>query len=122
MLRKRLTAAVKRYYSLRANPVRAAVAAAARAQVVTAAPRAAAAAAAVAPVARPAPRGRRGRPRRQAAGVKNIEGQVRNKWFKVKRILPQTRNIEVKKRGAVVRRMVLRKEAIFPAQVRRAYY
>ena len=78
MLRKRLTAAVKRYYSLRANPVRAAVAAA-RAQVVTAAPRAAAAAAAVAPVARPAPRGRRGRPRRQAAGVKNIEGQVRNK-------------------------------------------
>ena len=78
MLRKRLTAAVKRYYSLRANPVRAAVAAAARAQVVTAAPRAAAAAA-VAPVARPAPRGRRGRPRRQAAGVKNIEGQVRNK-------------------------------------------
>ena len=74
MLRKRLTAAVKRYYSLRANPVRAAVAAAARAQVVTAAPRAAAAAAAVAPVARPAPRGRRGRPRRQVAGVKNIEG------------------------------------------------
>ena len=108
---------------MRANPVRAAVAAAARAQVVTAAPRAAAAAAAaVAPVARPAPRGRRGRPRRQAAGVKNIEGQVRNKWFKVKRILPQTRNIEVKKRGAVVRRMVLRKEAIFPAQVGRAYY
>ena len=74
MLRKRLTAAVKRYYLLRANPVRAAVAAAARAQVVTAAPRAAAAAAAVAPVARPAPRGRRGRPRRQVAGVKNIEG------------------------------------------------
>ena len=74
MLRKRLTAAVKRYYSLRANPVRAAVAAAARAQVVTAAPRAAAAAAGVAPVARPAPRGRRGRPRRQVAGVKNIEG------------------------------------------------
>ena len=64
MPRKRFTAAAKRHYSLRANPVRAAVAAAAaRAQ-----------AAAVAPVARPAPRGRRGRPRRQVAGVKIIEG------------------------------------------------
>ena len=77
MPRKRFTAAAKRHYSLRANPVRAAVAAAAaRAQAATAAapPAAAAAAAAVAPVARPAPRGRRGRPRRQVAGVKNIEG------------------------------------------------
>ena len=78
MPRKRFTAAAKRHYSLRANPVRAAVAAAAaRAQAVTAAAppaAAAAAAAAVAPVARPAPRGRRGRPRRQVAGVKNIEG------------------------------------------------
>ena len=77
MPRKRFTAAAKRHYSLRANPVRAAVAAAAaaRAQAATAAaPPAAAAAAAVAPVARPAPRGRRGRPRRQVAGVKIIEG------------------------------------------------
>ena len=79
MPRKRFTAAAKRHYSLRANPVRAAVAAAAaRAQAATAAAppaaAAAAAAAAVAPVARPAPRGRRGRPRRQVAGVKNIEG------------------------------------------------
>ena len=75
MPRKRFTAAAKRHYSLRANPVRAAVAAAAaRAQAATAAAPPAAAAAAVAPVARPAPRGRRGRPRRQVAGVKNIEG------------------------------------------------
>ena len=78
MPRKRFTAAAKRHYSLRANPVRAAVAAAAaRAQAATAAAppaAAAAAAAAVAPVARPAPRGRRGRPRRQVAGVIIIEG------------------------------------------------
>ena len=74
MPRKRFTAAAKRHYSLRANPVGAAVAAAAaRAQAATAAAPPAAAAA-VAPVARPAPRGRRGRPRRQVAGVKNIEG------------------------------------------------
>ena len=104
MPRKRFTAAAKRHYSLRANPARAAVAAAA--QAATAAPPAAA----VAPVARPAPRGRRGRPRRQVAGVKNIEGRVRNKRFKIKRLLPKPGNIEVKKRGVVVRRMVVRRE------------
>ena len=120
MLTKRFTAAGKRHYSLRVNPARAAVAAAARAQAVTAAPPAAAAA--VAPVARPAPRGRRGRPRRQVAGMKNIEGHVRNKRFKIKCLLGQPRDIEVKKRGVVVRRMVVRRETIFPAEVRRAYY
>ena len=78
---------------------RATVAAASRAQAATAAPPAAAAAAAVvAPVVRPTPRGRTGRPRRQVAGVKNVEGRVRNKRFKIKRILPQPRKIEVKKR------------------------
>ena len=72
MLRKRFTAAAaKRHYLLRANPVRAAVTAAVKAQSATAAPPAAAAAA-VAPIVRPAPRGRTGRPRRQVAGVKNI--------------------------------------------------
>ena len=102
---------------------RAAVAAAAaRAQAATAAPPAAAGAAAGASVARPAPKGRRGRPRRQVVGVNNIEGRVRNKRFKIKRLLPQPRNIEVKKRGVVVRRMVGRKETIFPAEIRRAYY
>ena len=69
MPKKRFTAVAKRHQPLRANSERAAVAAAARAQAVTAAP----------PVARPTPRGRRGRPRRQVAGVKNIEGPVRNK-------------------------------------------
>ena len=104
---------------MRANPARAAVSAAARAQAATAAPpaAAAAAAAAVVPVARPAPEGRKGRPRRQFAGVKNIEEHVRNKQFKIKRLLPQPRNIEVKKRGVVVRRMVERRETIFPAEV-----
>ena len=102
---------------MRANPARAAVSAAARAQAATAAPPAAAAAAAVVPVARPAPEGRKGRPRRQFAGVKNIEEHVRKKQFKIKRLLPQPRNIEVKKRGVVVRRMVERRETIFPAEV-----
>ena len=121
MPRKRFTAAAKRHYSLRANPARAAVAAAAKAQAATAAPPVAAAAA-VAPVVRPAPRGKRGRPRRQVAGVKNIEVRVRNKRFKIKRFRGKPRNIEVKKRGVAVCRMVVRRETIFPAEVRRAYY
>ena len=100
--------------------MRAAVAAA-RAQAATAAPPTAAAAA-VAPVARPAQKGRRGRPRRQVAGVKNIAGCVPNKRFKIKHLLPQPRNIDVKKRGVAVHRMVVRRETIFPAEVRRAYY
>ena len=52
--------------------------AAARVQAATAAPPTAAAAA-IAPVARPAVRRRRGRPRRQVAAVKNIEGRACNK-------------------------------------------
>ena len=93
MPRKEFTAAAKRHDSLRANPARAAVAAAARAQAEAAAPPAAAAA--IAAVARSAPRGRRRRPGRQVAGVKNIEGRIRNKRFKIKRLLPQPRNTEV---------------------------
>ena len=100
-----------------------AAAAAARAQAATAATAAPpTAGAAVAPVARPTQRRRRGRPRRQVAGMKNIEGCVPNKRFKIKYLLPQPRNIDVKKRGVAVCRMVVRRETIFPAEVRRAYY
>ena len=101
---------------------RAAVAAAARAQAATAAPPAAAAVAAAAPVARPVAKRRRGRPRRQVAGVKNVERRVRNKQFKIKCLLAQPKNIEVKRRGVVLRRMVARRKPIFSAEVRRAYY
>ena len=121
MPRKRFITAARRHYSLRANPERVAVVAAARVQAATAAPPTAAAAA-IAPVARPAVRRRRGRPRRQVAGVKNIEGRVRNKQFKIKRLLAQPKNIEVKRRGVVFCKMVVRRKTIFPAEVRRAYY
>ena len=121
MPRKRITVAARRHYSLRANPERAAVVGTARAQAATAAPPAAAVAA-VAPVARPAAKRRRGRPRRQVAGVKNIDRRVRNKQFKIKRLLAQPKNIEVKRRGVVFCKMVVRRKTIFPAEVRRAYY
>ena len=89
MPRKRFTAATKRHQT------RAAVtAAAARAHAVTAAPPAAAAAA---PFAAPTPRGRRRRPRRQVAAVENIEGRVRNKRFKIKRLYLNLEILRLKK-------------------------
>ena len=60
----------------------------------TAAPPAAAAAA---PFAAPTPRGRRRRPRRQVAAVKNIEGRVRNKRFKIKRLYLNLEILRLKK-------------------------
>ena len=52
-------------------------------------PKRAPVAASVAPVSRPVARRRRGRPRTQVAGVKNIDGHLRNKQFEIKRLLAQ---------------------------------
>ena len=41
---------------------------------------------------------RRRRQRRQRIGIKNIEGRIRGKSFKIKRLLAQQRNIDVKKK------------------------
>ena len=48
--------------------------------------------------------------------VKNIEKIIRrNKEIKIKKLLAQPKNIEVKHRGRVVRKMTVRCRAIFPA-------
>ena len=49
-------------------------------------------------------------------GEKNIdEAFIRNRGrYKIKRFLPVPKNVEVKKRGATVRRMVARRRAIYP--------
>ena len=39
---------------------------------------------------------------RQRVGVKNIEGRIRNRTFKTKRLLAQPKNADVKKSGVVV--------------------
>ena len=54
--------------------------------------------------------------RRRAPGtsVKNIEVRVPNKTFKIKKLIAVPKNIEVKKNGQVVRRMTVRRRAIFP--------
>ena len=54
--------------------------------------------------------------------VKNIEGRFCNRTFKIQRLLAQPKNVDVKKNGVVIQKMVIRKKIIFPAEVRRAYY
>ena len=56
-------------------------------------------------------------------GAKNIENRrVRNRRFKTKRMMEQPRNVEVKQNGRVIRRMVVRRKAIYPGMTRRNYY
>ena len=66
------------------------------------------------------------RPRRPVRppkmGVKNIERiRIRNRRFKIKRMMEQPRNVEVKRNGRVVSRMVVRRRTIYPGEVRRSY-
>ena len=65
---------------------------------------------------------RRRQPRQKKIGVKNIERRIRGRSFKMKRLLAQQRNNDVKKNGIVIRKMVVRRRTIFPAEVRRVYY
>ena len=59
---------------------------------------------------------------RQRIGVKNIERTIRNRTFKIKRLLTHPKNVDIKKRGVVVRKKAARRRTIFPADVRRVYY
>ena len=66
------------------------------------------------------------RPRRPmrppGMGVKNMENRrVRNRRYKIKRILAQPKNVEVKQNGRVVHRMVVRRSTIYPGSRRRNY-
>ena len=53
-------------------------------------------------------------PLRVRSEIKNIEGRIWNRDIKIKQIIPQSQNIEVKKNGQVVRRMTVRRKTIFP--------
>ena len=50
-------------------------------------------------------------------GEKNIDNAfIRNRGrYKIKRLLPVVKNVEVKRRGVTVRRMTARRRAIYPA-------
>ena len=65
---------------------------------------------------------RRKRQPRQRMRVKNIEGRICSVVFKIKRLMVQPKNINVKRNGVIVRKIVLRRRTIFPAEVRRVYY
>ena len=57
-----------------------------------------------------------------AAKEMNRRRRVNAKDVKIKVLLPQGKNVEVKKRGQVIRRMRVRRKSIFPAAVRKRAY
>ena len=61
---------------------------------------------------------------RRVAAAKEIANRRRNRIgnIKIKFLLPQGKNVEVKQRGNVVRRMRVRRRAIFPGRVRNIRY
>ena len=59
---------------------------------------------------------------RRVAAAKEIRRRVNAKNIKIKVLLPQGKNVEVKKRDQVIRRMRVRRKSIFPAAVRNRSY
>ena len=57
-------------------------------------------------------------------GEKNIDNAfIRNRGrYKIKRFLPVPKNVQVKRRGVVVRQMVARRRAIYPARRQQREY
>ena len=67
------------------------------------------------------------RPRRPARPARRREKnndriRIRNRRYKIKRFLAQARNVNVKQNGRVVRRMVVRRQTIYPSTRRRREY
>ena len=55
--------------------------------------------------------------------VKNIENwRIRNKYIKIRKIINQFKNTQVKHKGRVVRRMTVRCKSIYPAKKARIEY
>ena len=60
--------------------------------------------------------------RRFAAAKEIANARRRNNRFKIKFVLPQGKNVDVKEHGNVVRRMRVRRRSIFPAVLRNRQY
>ena len=60
--------------------------------------------------------------RRVAAAKEIRRGRVNAKNIKIKVLLPQRKDVEVKQTGQVVRRMTVRRKSIFPAAIRNRRY
>ena len=73
------------------------------------------------PLAQPATtQPRRPRPR-GGIGVKRNLGPRRDKKWKIKRKIQNSKNVDVKHRGQIVRRMTVCRRAIYPATVAGVY-
>ena len=59
---------------------------------------------------------------RRVVAAKEIANRRRIENYKIKILLPQGKNVEVKHRGNVVRRMRVRRRAIFAGKVRNIRY
>ena len=59
---------------------------------------------------------------RRVAAAKEIARHRRIENIKIKILLPQGKNVEVRHRGNVVRRMRVRRRAIFPGKVKNVRY
>ena len=56
-------------------------------------------------------------------GQKNNDRiRLRNRRYKIKRFLAQPKNIDVKQNGRIVRRMVVRRQTIYPSTRSRREY
>ena len=56
-------------------------------------------------------------------GEKNNDRiRIRNRSYKIKRSLARSKNVDVKRNGRVVRRMVVRRQTIYPSTRRRREY
>ena len=60
--------------------------------------------------------------RRTAAAKEIANRRTVAKNFKIKVLLPQNKQVDVKQRGVVVRRMTVRRKSIFPTAVRNRRY
>ena len=60
--------------------------------------------------------------RRFVAAKEVANARRRNNRFKIKLLLPQGKNVDVKVRGNVMRGMRVRRRAVFPALVRDGKY
>lgn len=65
---------------------------------------------------------KRPNPKRPRAGIKNIKGRIRNRDLKIIQLIPQPKNLQVKKNKNVIRQMVLRRRTIYQAERKNIVY
>lgn len=65
---------------------------------------------------------KRPNPKRPRTSIKNIKGRIRNRDLKIIQLIPQPKNLQVKKNKNVIRQMVLRRRTIYQAERKNIVY